>query len=111
MNTNLRDFKGEKFGCSMVHSSFGWFHVPECVAVYVGTQCQCRRNEEERIAQNLFQRCSIFKPNTTTGFELKAKKKKVFTDLAKDDDDVASKESVGNFWTNQVSSLSICSNT
>ena len=36
MNTNLRDFKGEKFGCSMVHSSFGWFHhVPECVAVYV----------------------------------------------------------------------------
>ena len=27
MNTNLRDFKGEKFGCSMVHSSFGWFHA------------------------------------------------------------------------------------
>ena len=97
MNTNLRDFKGEKFGCSMVHSSFGWFHhVPDCVAVYVlvHSVVGMKNKELPKICSRDVQSLSQI---LLTGFELK---RKVFTDLAKDDDDVASKESVGNFWTN-----------
>ena len=41
--TNLRDFKGEKFGCSMVHSSFGWFHA----RVLVGSES--KKNNQKLI--------------------------------------------------------------